>query len=182
MPRFPAPARRGPGGLRRRLLPAILAILIAAAGAGYWFILRPNREIRRVRRRIDALEQLLSHKPKTGAIQLAIRNQSLLRLFAARVQVEVPEAGFNREYSAEELAAVISRGLLLFRWTNLRFYDRQIHLDPPDSARVEATARFRAENRSGARIDEIREVRCELRKRNGKWRFFHLSEVQVLRR
>jgi len=167
------------------MLRVALVLIAPAAAAGvawYFFVVRPHREVRRIAKRLDRFEKLASRKHGSGALNVAVRSQSFSGLFTPAVRLDIPDAHLSGQYSAEELASVAARSLLTFRWTSLRFYDRDIRLDAPDHAVVRATARFQAEMRTADRIDEVRELRCELRKQGRTWYFSNIAQVQVLRR
>ena len=156
---------------------SILAISLAAAVVA----LRPT-ERKRVHKQTVRLAARFSKTPGEGPAVMAAKMHTLGDLFADTVVLNLTGFAGNGAYSQAELVSHVSRIRPMFHAIDLSFVDVHVDILGADEASVNLTARLVVSRQDGRTEEDIREVSCRLRKRDGAWRFMAFHEVQVLER
>jgi len=157
-------------------------VAIAGIAVFLWWLLQPELEERRIRRRLDAFAGVVERRSGSSALRVAVASERLPGFFCNPVDVDIPEVGLTGRFTPEEISSHISRTLLSVKHLQLTFPD--VHLDSVAGAgaRIRVTARLQAALRTGEDVDEVRELVCELRKVEGRWRFRDVKRQPVLER
>jgi hypothetical protein len=159
---------------RSRVLVLVVAAALAA-GAYLWW---PSDE-RKVRRRLDALEELLNQRPTDG-LGMVTHSAELVPFFTEDV---VMQAGPRSSpiSGRERLIALASRVPSSGAEYSVEFVDVSVEIRGDSaSTRLTATVTLRPDRSEPANVD-AREVDVEWR-RDGEWRIARITAIEPLQR
>ncbi|HQL88761.1 MAG TPA: hypothetical protein PLH67_14180, partial [Lentisphaeria bacterium] len=88
-----------------------LAIIVAVAGAWFWF--RPTEQ-QRIRKQFFSLAEAVSKNPQEGNAAHAMKMLALGNLLADNVSIELRDFPYNGDISAESVVSLATRGRALF--------------------------------------------------------------------
>ncbi|MCK5803926.1 MAG: hypothetical protein KAI66_13900 [Lentisphaeria bacterium] len=163
---------------RKMIFPALF--IAVAAGVFLWWKWRPSEE-KRVQQQVERLAARFSRQSDEGGAAMALKMNGLSNMFADTFSVNLTDFPFNGEYSSSTMLSNIARARALFEEITLRFYDVSVELTDEDAAEVLFTARVVMKRKAGgAAMADTREMRCALKRVDGKWLFVSFSEQQVL--
>ena len=165
--------------LRWRVGLPVLAALVAAGLV--WFVRRQSDE-QRISKRLHSLAACVTKEAGEGNSVMVLKTQRLGTLLDDSCDLQLSAYGLGGVLSAEAIVSHAARARASCRALRLSFHDVHVHVDGPERALATCTARMRADTRSGDRGDEVAEIQCRLRKREGTWVFTGFRDVQVLRR
>jgi hypothetical protein len=158
----------------QRTIAVSAAVLIVAWGAyRFW----PSEE-RRVRGRLEALEETVNERPTDG-IGLVTRTAQLTTFFENDVVLD-PGRGAGAIRGRERLIALASRVPNSGNAFAVRFVDVSVSVDGADAI-VRMTATITSIDARGEENVDAREVELALRK-SDDWRIARITAVEVLER
>lgn len=155
-----------------RAVVAIAALAAVAWGAYAWW---PSEE-RRIRRRIETLENVLSEQPKTG-LDLVTRAGQLATFFEPDVVLD-PGGGAGPIVGRERLVALAARAPNAGGAIAVRFVDVLANVDGA-KATVRMTATISWLDARGEENVDAREVELEMRKTDD-WRIRRIAAVDAI--
>jgi hypothetical protein len=158
-------------------LTTILAAATLAAIAWGAYSFWPSEE-RRLRARIDALEEIVNERPRDG-IALVTRTAQLTAFFEEDVVLD-PGRGAGAIRGRERLIALASRVPNSGNAFNVRFVDVSVSIDGAD-ALVRLTATIRWVDARGEENVDAREAEFAVRK-SDDWRIARITAIDVLER
>ena len=148
--------------MNRRAVAAALALAAAIAGYLYW-----SSDERPIRRLLDAVADAVSQQEGEGGVAGLAEVAGLTRALSPDATLE-PGEPFRTITGAQEIVATVGRLRAVMPAVQLELSDIEITVDA-GAASVQATARLTLRDRDGAAIDEVRDVRLTLEKRDAGW-------------
>jgi hypothetical protein len=141
----------------------------------------PSEE-KKVKKQFELLSKWVSKDSRENAFTMAKKIQNITTLFTDDCTISVPEESLSGTYSRNEISRYAGQARLRFSKFSLRFTD--YHIDFPEAAMatVNLTVRVTGQSTAGERVDEIRELRCVLRKSEDTWVFRSIEVVEVLKK
>ncbi len=155
-----------------------LAIIVAVAGAWFWF--RPTEQ-QRIRKQFFSLAEAVSKNPQEGNAAHAMKMLALGNLLADNVSIELRDFPYNGDISAESVVSLATRGRALFDVISIEILEVETNLEPPDqaSSRCVLRATLKSTNYSDS---AVRHVMTKLRKVDNQWRFVGVQEDDLLKK
>lgn len=135
---------------------------------------------RQVLRRFEDLAALVSKSGPESPVQLAIKGQMLQEYFTQPAELRSGFYGMEGSLMPTDIASQTLAARNMFTTLTLRFPDVSVSFPQRDAATATLTARLHGVLSGGEAVEEIREMRCELRRVDRKWRFASCEFVNVL--
>jgi hypothetical protein len=101
-------------------------------------------------------------------------------LIAPECTVSVRVGMVSGSYSPRSVGAMAMRCKVLFRRAELAFSEILIEVTSPTTAEAEFNASFNGVYKHGGEAEGVRELRCTMKKIEGKWRFDSFSIRDIL--
>jgi signal peptidase I len=163
----------------KRLLIALIAVLVA--GAVWFFFFRETPE-QRIRRRFTKLLKTVEKEEKETNSAKAAKLFALQGLFGNAIDLQIAELPMNGSYTNEEICAEVMRGRLYCATIRLALNDMETVLTTKEKAdaRVSVTAEVRAPG--GNLWKERREIRVQAELQNKNWRFTSFLDDALLQK
>lgn len=158
----------------------ICALLGLAVLWGLWYAF-PTRE-RQVKRQLKALSHWASKDGKEGALAMAQRAGDANRFFAPTCTWKAEAYNLSGRFSPEDISRMALAARYRMDRISLRLYDVHVDFRDKDTADVDATVRLQGMSKDGDAVNETHEVRCVLKKTDGRWLLEDVTVVQVLER
>jgi len=162
--------------MNRKTISLLLILLVVVGVAPLVPKWLPSEE-KRIRKRCQSLAKWGTKGKDSGVIALANQVQKLESLFADPCRLDVPAFRRSRDYSPDEITA-----MLLRFWNEVSHAsaDFQIHgIEFPDESRAEALTAFslRGHVIGGEAFAEHHAIIVRLEKTGGDWLFTGFEEV-----
>jgi ketosteroid isomerase-like protein len=153
--------------------------LLGALGFWLWTVLFPSPE-KVVFRMISKLGATANIQAGEGAISRASKAATVSSLFAndAEIAFDVNEAGTRTLSGRDEIHEAVMGGFANVPSLTVQFYDITVQVGP-DKQSAEADCNARASTDSN-RDFGIRELRFQLKKRDGDWKITRAETVKTL--
>ena len=163
----------------KRVVQAVLALGVIAAGIWLWTVLFPSPE-RAIRSRLNALAKAVSFDSKRGMLAQAYNAQKVGEFFTTDVDVEVDVSGYEplSFHGRDEVlqAAIGARAHL--NALKVEFPDIYITLDPDkQGAKVNLTGKATV---PGEKDISAQEFNFMMKKVDGKWMIYRVETVKTL--
>ena len=156
----------------------ILLAVIAVLASLYLF---PGDKIK-IKKQFEALSNFVSKEKGESAFTMAYKVNALASLFADSCSFEFSQNYMTGEFTPDQITSHATKGRSRFLKISLKFYDIVPDIRN-DVAIVETTVRFHGELRDSAKFaEETREIQCNLKKMDGKWKFTNFKVVEVLKK
>jgi hypothetical protein len=139
-------------------------------------------EKQKIINQFSRLSSYVSKEPGESTVQMALKANSLIELFSDECELEVPHEFLTGIYSPQEIAANVSRGRMMFKNISLKFYDISVDIKESEKAFAPATVHFRGNMTNGKTVEEIREIKAELLKKDKSWIFKKFEVVETLKK
>ena len=163
----------------RNITLLILGILLL--GAGCWFFFRGRGDEAKIRKTLGELCRTASKMQGENAAAGALKLQRLDKMIAPRMKVQIRHSFVDGELTPQELASNIARYRPFFQWLSIEMQDLTISVEEDGkTATAFFTGSLRAENKSGSRIHEVRDLTAVLQKSDGNWLLAELSISDIL--
>jgi hypothetical protein len=165
---------------RRR---AIVAVLVLAAAAGLWWMLRKPSPEEQIRAQLETLCRLVGKEADEKALQSAFKGHVLTPLFDNPVEIRGdagPVAGHHTPTGLASLIVGVRASLQTF---DLGFTDLTVEIRSPGEADISFTGRARASGGPlGGGSDVLyRQIAAHLRRVEGVWVFSRFNVVNVMK-
>ena len=160
------------------ILMALLAAVIGI-GAGLTF---SQSEAKMVKKQFGFLSEWVAKDPGEKLITTANKTKNIGTLFSEGCSLKIPIPLLSGRYRPEEISVYAAAYRSYFSKLSLQFYDLVIDFPKKGMARVTLTTRLRGRSTTGESLDEIRELRCLLKKIEKRWLFTDLEVIEVLRK
>jgi len=167
--------------IRKKWYGIAAGFLLAGVFAWYWYAGQtPEAKMRKV---IAELADCASKSPGDGAASGVLKMHRALDLFTAPCRVDVYRGMFGGEMSPAELQSHLARYRGAFERVTVTAEVLSVRADGPDAGRMELTGSLRGVLKTGGRVSEDRELRCEFRCNDkGQWQIAHLQVHEILER
>ncbi len=162
---------------RNRIL-AALAIILAAWALYYFF---PTRT-RQVKRQFKAISEWVDKSGAEGNLTMAREATRAVDFFAPSCTWDAQAYHLKGSFTPRDATRYYFAGRERFSKLSLKFYDLGIRFPQKHTADVTATARITGTLNEGDHVSETHEVKCVMKKTDGKWLLTHVTVVQVLKR
>lgn len=163
----------------KRTIQLVALLLVVILAFVVWKRLHPGDK-QLIAKQVARLAEVVSKPQGEGNAAMALKMNALPGLFADTFTVDLRDFPFNGTHSSTEMASEVARGRAMFSSIELTFHDVTVTLDGPDTATATFTARAQFSSQHAEGLSETREMHCELRKVEGKWRFASFHEEAVL--
>ena len=158
----------------------VVALLVAAGGAGIWSGLRSSEE-RQIRRQVAAFAEAFNGATAEGGVASVTRAARLAAFFTEGAVVELGR-GSTPIQGRDTLLGMAARLQPRFAAFALRFEDVTIESLGDDRAEISLTAVIRGRDGTPqAEALDAREFAAELRKVEGAWLVDRVTAVDTLR-
>ena len=155
------------------------AVLILCAAA-YW-VLKGTSEEEKVRKVLFQLTTLAEKPQGVRPTELAVKLKTLQTVFADSVSIDFGARKLSDTYTPRSLEPMLVSFRKHFVETTCSMSDVEITLQG-DRANAVFACRFKGVPRQGNRVDEVRDVSCQLVKRDQKWYIENISINDILER
>jgi len=163
----------------KRTVQLVAVLLVVVLAFVVWKRLHPGDK-QLIQEQVARLAELVSKPQGEGNAAMALKMNALPGVFTDTFTVDLQDFPFNGTHSATEVTSDVARGRAMFSSIELTFHDVTVILDGPDTATAAFTARARFSSQQAEGLGETREMHCQLRKVDGKWRFASFHEEAVL--
>lgn len=155
----------------------VLAALIGWGGYAWCCGRSPEARIRNV---LISLEENASRSSGEKLPAGIIKNQALGNLFAPSSSLQFRTEMFSGEYTPSELTANAARLRLMFSSLKIGVSDIQIDLLAPTEAVAYFTGTLKGRLKTGAFVDEVRDLSCKFVELDGEWKIKSMMIREVL--
>ncbi|HOK05057.1 MAG TPA: hypothetical protein P5105_02450 [Victivallales bacterium] len=160
-----------------RIILIVLFLIVCFFIASYLF---PNDK-EKIKKQFANLASAVSIIPGEKPIQIGLKMTTMPELFDNPCEIEATHEWINGSYTPQEISSQIMRAKMNFKSLSLTFYDISIELRD-DFAVVNFTARLTATKKDNKSIEEVREVKADLRRKEKKWVFTKFAVVETLKK
>ena len=157
-----------------------LIILLFGAGLIWYFFFNQKSEEDVVKAQLTTLLKLCLKNGSESAIVIAMKNSELSNMFAPTCSVSIKEMIMNGSYTPMELSASIIKSRLLFTTIKGKISDMEVTINSENiSAVIDYSVHVVAQRKQGQAYNDSRELRSELEKIDGVWKFasFEIREI-----
>ncbi len=161
------------------ILTAIVILVLGIGGISTWLILRNTAETQ-IRKTMKQICWVVSKNPKESLANHAIKLQQSNEIFTDPCSLDFHLHLFQGEFPVCEIAAVISQYRMMFENVKAEIRDLHITINSPELANVSFTGQIHGTLKNGERINEVRDLVCELNKIDGKWQIHTMNIREVL--
>lgn len=156
----------------------ILLAVLAVLASLYLF---PSDRAK-IKKQFEALSNFISKEKGESSLTMAYKVNAMATLFADSCSFEFSQNYMTGEFTPEQITSHTAKGRSQFSKISLKFYDIVPEIRK-DLAIVETTVRFQGELKDSAKVaEETREIQCNLKKTDGKWKFTDFKVVEVLKK
>ena len=159
----------------------LLAAAVVVAVVVIVIRLLPSEE-KRVARQFERFSAWASKDRDEKPLKTTEKIQGLRSLFADPCEVRTDVDSFGGWYSPEQIVSYAMRARGYFAEASLTFHDVSVEIPEGDRALVMLTARLKGISVVEERVNEVRELECELHKTANRWLFNRIVVVEVLQR
>ena len=162
----------------------ITVLFLGMVGFCVWyFFFNQKTEEELIKDQLLELADACSRREGETAITMAMKNSRISNLTADSCSVSINETMINGTYTAMEFAGSMTRARALFKRVKGSFDDVEITVNPDEkNATVDYSVRVIGQMKKGRAFDDVRELRSELCKEDGKWKFSSFEIREVLER
>ena len=155
-------------------------VLLLISGAAYW-LLKGTSEEEKVRKVLIALTTLAEKPQNVSPTEFAVKLRTLQTVFAEKVVIDFGARRMSDVHSARSLEPLLISFRKHFLYTSCSLSDEEITVDA-DRASTVFACRFKGKPQQGNYVDEVRDVSCQLVKRDRKWYIEKISINDILER
>jgi hypothetical protein len=155
------------------------AVLVAGIIA---FIIFSQSEEAKVKKQFNFLAEKMNKTPNETPLISVARANRIKDLFAETCTVHAPAYSFSRDISSQDLSSLVLTTRSRYSEMSLEFYDFVIEFPEEGSADVNLTASMTGKLTTGEYVDDIHELKCELKKTEDIWLLREIEVVEVLKK
>ncbi len=163
---------------RKKLIFVLLGLVVAGV---LWWRMHPSDE-RRIVKQVERLADCVAKRSGETNSVMALKMNTLPGLFADEFTVELIDFPFNGDYTSTVITSNVARARATLEELSMRFYDITVEISSETEAVALFTAQARVRRKEGQLKVDTREVKCGLRKVEGRWRFVSFREQAVMSR
>ena len=165
------------------LIAAIVLLVLAGAGIGLWYHLRPTDE-NLIRGQFAKFAELVSKSGKEGALPAATRAKEISQLFTDHAAFDVNGLSWMAgPFTRKDLSANAFRARAMLDRVKLAFDDLEIEVAPDrKTARIFLTASLSGKTKDGSEFHEVRELECAMFREDSGWVFDSFKIRQIIRK
>lgn len=162
----------------------ITVLFLGVVGFGVWyFFFNQKTDEELIKDQLLELADACSKRDGESAVVAAMKNARISNFIAGSCSVCINEMMMNGTYTAMEFAGSMTRSRTIFKTIKGTFDDVEVTVKPDKkSATVDYAVRVVGQMKKGSAYDDVRELRSELRKEDGKWKFSSFEIREVLER
>ncbi len=167
--------------LKNKKVGIVLAIIVIITGGfivWYWTFQKTDTAL--IRTNLQKVCDLASKYPDEGNARGLLKSKALQALFDDPCYLDIRAHLFVGQYTRREIAANAMRYRSFFRHVYISLHDLEIELVSLTEARAEFTGSCDGLLKNGKRINQYRELSCELLKKNGDWVVSRIVIRQIL--
>ncbi len=158
-----------------------VVLLLALAGGAWWYFSRLTPEAQVLRVVHELRDCATKGEGESGAGSL-FKGQAGGKLFANEPELILPHGFFNGRSTPEEISANLIRFRSMFDQVRIGVKDAIVTMISPDEARVEFGGTLHGKLKTGARVDDVRELICTVKRIDDHWKITSLRVRDVLER
>ncbi len=128
------------------------------------------------------LSDYVSHSPGESPIKIAVKMNAIQDIFDSECELEAGQEWFSGTYSPQEIASNVSRTKMTFKSIALSFKDISVELRDENSADSFCTVLFSAVKKDGKIIEDVRELKVSLKKKDKRWVFSRFEIIETLKK
>ena len=157
----------------------VLAAVIAAAVAAWWFWFRPETDETKVRRLFEELAVSLCRDPSENAPTGLLKSRSVAEAFADQVEVTLDEYAVGK-WNNEQVLSHAMQYRAFLETANVAVSDIRVTITAPGRANCTFAGRFSGKSKSGVSHREVRDLSAELVAQDGRWKIKSIQFEKVL--
>lgn len=159
----------------------LAGVLLVIIGIVLVVTVLPSEE-KRVKKRFHLLSEWVLKSPEESSLAMLQKMKDIGTLFLEPCELKFLNESLSGSYTRQEISAYAGSARSHFSQLNLKFYDLHVAFPEKEVAKANLTARLVGRFKTGERLDEIRELDCLLKKRDGKWCFSQIEVIEVLKK
>ena len=157
-----------------------LLVVLALGGVSLWYISRDSDEAQ-IRWTLKELCRIASKHEGEQTGTLLLKTHAVENVFGPNCRIDFHhEQVFVGNYTLEELQSLLARSRMFFKTCDVEVRDLSITVTPPDKATVYLTGTLDGVLKSGTVVNEVRDLKCTLKKLDGHWKITDISVRDVL--
>lgn len=165
------------------LIAAIVLLVLAGAGIGLWYHLRPTDE-NLIRGQFAKFAERVSKTGKEGALPAATRAKEISQLFTEHAVFNIDGLSWMAgPFSRKDLSANAFRARAMLERAKLGFDILEIEIAPDrKTARIFLTASLAGKTKDGRDFREVRELECSMVRDDSGWEFDQFKIREIIRK
>ena len=165
------------------LIAAVVLLVLAGAGTGLWYYLRPTDE-NLIRGQFAKFAELVTKSGKEGALPAATRAKEISQLFTDRAVFDVDGLSWMAgPFTRKDLSANAFRARAMLERAKLGFDLLEIEVAPDRrTARIFLTASLAGKSKDGRDFREVRELECAMIREDSGWVFDSFKIRRIIRK
>ncbi len=162
--------------VKKLLIPVIIIICAVVV----WLLFFNESPEQKVLKRLKGLAECASKRAGEKTSGMVLKSQMVSGYFDDSCSLMVDEHHLAGDYTPEEISARMVQIRTFFTEMSLDFYEPKVTFPGPDRAEVTFTGHLTGTLKQGDRINEVRELKADLKLKDGKWRFYNFKVTQVI--
>lgn len=159
---------------------AVAAIIIVGALCVYFFWETSDTE--KIKKQFRRFSENASKSEGEGTSSMLLKTHALEGLFDDHCSLEAGNSFLDGDYTPQEISSKAVMARRRFRSAFVAFYDLKIDIENKNKAVAVFTVTVDGTLSSGDRVNEAREMKAELIKKDGNWLFKNFKLVNVLKK
>lgn len=160
-----------------RIVAPFVGLLLVLAAVSFWH----GRDARAIHRRLSRLQHLVSKDGDEKPLAQLAQTREVIEYFTQGAVMELGQPMPFLE-GRQEIAALFQQARATFRTIDVNIRDQELRLaDDRRSAELDMTVEVKAEAR-GEALHEVRELRLDWMKKDGRWLIARASNVDTIRK
>ncbi len=167
--------------MRKTRIAVLIAAVLALGGLSLWYLNYDSPEAQ-VKRTLRQLCELANKAEQENAAVAALKINSTDKVFAPRCVIDVGHELADGTMTPTEITSMLARYRGVFQQVRVETRDVSIHIQSPEEATASFTGFLKGVTRGGGQLDEVRDLTCQLEKRDGRWLINRIAIREVLQR
>lgn len=157
-----------PGIIKKTGVALALAVVVVS-GIIAWRLFFRDSDKAAIRKHLHRICELASKYPNEGNARGLLKSEALQSMFHEPCYLDIRAHLFVGQYTRREIAANSMRYRSFFNHVYITLHDLEIELLSPTEARAEFTGACDGILKNGERVNQYRELVCELIKIDNNW-------------
>jgi len=160
----------------------IIPLIIIISAVVVWLLFFNESNEQKVLKRLKGLGECVSKRAGEKTSGMLLKSQMVPGYFDDRCSLMVDDHHLAGDYTPEEISSRMVQIRTFFTEMSLDFYEPKVTFPGPDRAEISFTGHLTGTLKRGDRINEVRELKAELKYKDKKWLFYSFRVTQVLTR